>query len=51
MIKIPLPPKIPLFPQEFEQPQLVAVKSLIFLPPSFIYGLFYAAEHVNVSYL
>jgi hypothetical protein len=38
-----------LLPQELEQPQLVAVKSLIFLPPSFIYGLFYAVMHVNVS--
>ncbi len=39
-----------LHPQESLQPQLVAVKSLIFIASKgFIYGLFYALPHVYVS--
>lgn len=53
IIQIQFPPKKPLlFPplQElFAQPQFVAVKSLILLPPSFIYGLLYDPVPVNVS--
>lgn len=50
MIQIQLPPKPQLlFRELFEQPQFVAVKSLILLPPCFIYGLLYAGKHVNVS--
>jgi len=53
IIQIQLPPKKPFLLQHAlldAQPQLVAVKSLIvLLPPNFIYGLFYAWRHVNVS--
>lgn len=45
-----LPPKPrELFPQLLEQPQLVAVKSLIFSASKFCYGLYYVGGHVNVS--
>lgn len=53
MIQIQLPPISPPLllphPQLFPQPQFVAVKSLIVLPPSFVYGLFYAWGLVDVS--
>ena len=50
---LPLPHPHPLLaehPQESLHPQFVAVKSLIFLSlHRFIYALFYAGRHVNVS--
>jgi len=50
IIQMQLPPKPQLLLRElFEQPQFVAVKSLIFLPPRIIYALLYAGKHVNVS--
>ena len=47
--KIPLPQLLLLLQELLLQPQFVAVKSLILVPPHFIYALLYAWEPVNVS--
>ena len=47
--KIPLPQLLLLLQELLLQPQFVAVKSLILVPPHFIYALLYAGEPVNVS--